>query len=169
MKHKHAAKQEIGDGLPEAPCSLWTCCGRSRRSKFCPECGTQAPVPTGPIEMLAEFEIEVRKYNTTIDTFSAKAEETEKAIGHLPENCGWTMYNAAMLIDPYKEDKQLWSGRMPVETLRDRFGAALRKKAIEHRRQAAAATKQMLKWKRWHRILESLMSQANNTNQQQRQ
>ena len=111
--------------------------------------------------MLAELEIEVRKYNTTIDTFTAKAEENEKVIGYLPEECGWTMYDAAMLIDPYKEDKQLWAGEMPEEALRVRFGAALRNKAREQRRQAAAATKQMLKWKRWHRILESLMSQAN--------
>jgi len=111
--------------------------------------------------MLAELEIEVRKYNTTIDTFISQAEELEKIIGYLPEECGWTIFDAFLLIDPYREDKKLWEGEFTGETLRKMFGSALRKDAIGKRHQAAAATKNMLKWKRWHRILDSLISQAN--------
>ena len=138
--------------------ALWTCCGNSRRSKFCPECGTRAPQGTDATVMLAEIECEVRKYTNTADTFTAKADELEKVIGHLPKDCGWSIFDAAKVIDDYDVHATMEKiSYMDTEELRERFAAGLRSESKRCRTQAAAATKNMLKWRRWHRTLSELM------------
>ena len=113
--------------------------------------------------MLAEIEIEVRKYTNTADTFTAKAEELEKVVGCLPEDCGWSIMEAARVIDSYDVHATMATmAEMEPEELRERFALGLKSEARGQRKMAAAATKNMLKWRRWYRTLEALMSQANN-------
>jgi len=154
--------EETESRLPARACSLWTCCERSRRTKFCPECGSPAPQCDEATEMLAEIEIEVRKYTNTADTFTAKAEEMEKVVGYLPEDCGWPIMEAARVIDSYDVDATMAvMAQMESQELRERFADGLKREARAKRSMAAAATKNMLKWRRWYRTLETLMSQVN--------
>ena len=158
-------KTKSANDSPVTPSSLWTCCGRSRRTKFCPECGKPAPQCDDATEMLAEIVIEMRKYTTTADTFTAQAEELEKVVGYLPEDCGWSIMEAARVIDSYDVDATIAAmSEMEPKELRERFARGLAAEATGKRKMAAAATKNMLKWRRWYRTLESLMSQANNHN-----
>lgn len=150
-------KTTINNATQKSP--LWTCCNRSRRSLFCPECGTHAPKSSDATEMLAELQIEVQKYTTTADTHISKAEATEKLIGCCPYNCGWTLYEIAKVIDDY--DIRETMGRvteMELEEFREQFAIGLRKRAEGFRSAASAAVKNMLKWRRWHRILENEIS-----------
>lgn len=150
------------DRLPACTCSLWTCCERSRRTKFCPECGTIAPQCNEATEMLAEIQIEARKYTTTADTFTAQAEELEKVVGYLPEDCGWSIMEAARVIDSYDVHATMAAiSEMEPQELRERFARGLKSEARGKRKMASAATKNMLKWRRWYRTLEALMSQSN--------
>ena len=138
---------------------LWTCCNRSRRSLFCPECGTHAPKSSDATEMLAELQIEVRKYTTTADTHTAKAEATEKLIGYCPYDCGWELRDIAELIDSYDTFATMENiKKMDKGELRKQFAIGLRKRAEGFQSAASAAAKNMLKWRRWHRILENEIS-----------
>jgi hypothetical protein len=112
--------------------------------------------------MLAEIEIEARKYTSTADTFTAQAEELEKVIGYLPEDCGWSIMEAARVIDSYDVHATMAKmAEMEPKELRESFARGLKSEARGKRKMAAAATKNMLKWRRWYRTLEALMSQAN--------
>jgi ABC-type uncharacterized transport system ATPase subunit len=120
--------------------------------------------------MLAEIEIEARKYTSTADTFTAQAEELEKVIGYLPEDCGWSIMEAARVIDSYDVHATMAKmAEMEPKELRESFARGLKSEARGKRKMAAAATKNMLKWRRWYRTLEALMSQANTELSQRRE
>lgn len=81
--------------------------------------------------------------------------------GSRMEDCGWKIIDAARVIDSYDIHATIEKmAKMQPEELRERFATGLRKEAENKRKMAASATKNMLKWRRWHRILSTMINQS---------
>jgi len=121
--------------------------------------------------MLAEIDIEYRKYTKTLHTHASKANDMEALLGCKPYDCGLPLLKVEGMI--INEIGSSWDHRglnskelkdklsaMSESEIQEFFDSAIRGIVKNLRGQALAAAKNAFHWGRWSRILSTLIKEG---------